>query len=50
MSTSAGLDRISPSAACKLKVIDIGPMKIYQTGANRGPHTLIMAVEAVGLA
>uniref|UniRef100_A0A914P8G1 Uncharacterized protein n=1 Tax=Panagrolaimus davidi TaxID=227884 RepID=A0A914P8G1_9BILA len=47
MSTSAGLNRIIDSAAaCKLQEIDIDSMKVYQTGAQKGPKTLVMAVEA----
>uniref|UniRef100_A0A914Q4N8 Peptidase M14 carboxypeptidase A domain-containing protein n=1 Tax=Panagrolaimus davidi TaxID=227884 RepID=A0A914Q4N8_9BILA len=47
MSTSAGLNRIIDSAAaCKLREIDVNSMKVYQTGAQKGPKTLVMAVEA----
>lgn len=47
MSTSAGLDRIEPSAACQIKQMEVGQMKVYTIGAHKGAHTLVMAVEMV---
>uniref|UniRef100_A0A7E4US46 Peptidase_M14 domain-containing protein n=1 Tax=Panagrellus redivivus TaxID=6233 RepID=A0A7E4US46_PANRE len=46
MSTSAGLDRLPESAACRPKVEMVGAMKLYRLGADTGPKTLIMSVEA----
>uniref|UniRef100_A0AC34QUC2 Peptidase M14 carboxypeptidase A domain-containing protein n=1 Tax=Panagrolaimus sp. JU765 TaxID=591449 RepID=A0AC34QUC2_9BILA len=45
-STEAGLERVPANAACNLRQIDVGPIKVYQLGAQKGPRTLILAVEA----
>ena len=46
-STSVGLDRLPPTAPCQPRLITHGDLKLYAIGAQRGPHTLFMAIEAV---
>jgi hypothetical protein len=48
-STSVGLERLPTTAPCQPHLIQHGDLKLYAMGARRGPHTLVMAIEMVGL-